>query len=45
MKELDKRNPELCRVGIWSVKNNDYVILRFSEIWNNKNEKGGIKLF
>ena len=45
MLELDKRNKDLCRVWIYSVKNNEYVILRFSEIRNNKNEKWWIKLF
>jgi len=45
MKELDRRNPNICRVMIFSVKNNDYVTLRFSEIRNNKNEKWWIKLW
>jgi len=45
MMELDKRNPNICRVGIYSVKNNEYVILPFSEIRGNKNEKWWIKLF
>lgn len=45
LRELDKRNPEIARVWIYSVKNNDYKILKFSEIWNNKNEKGWVKIF
>lgn len=45
LREMDKRNPELARVWIYSVKNNDYKILTFSEIWNNQNEKGWVKIF
>ena len=38
-KELEKRNPDIARVYIYSVKNNDYISLKFSTIWNNKNGK------
>jgi hypothetical protein len=37
--ELDKRDPTLAKVAIWSKKRNDYVLLGFSEIWKNKNDK------
>lgn len=45
LREMEKRNPELARVWIYSIKHNDYKILRFSEIWNNQNEKWGVKIF
>ncbi len=43
--ELDKRQPGIACVMIWSVKRNDYKILSFTEIWNWKNEKWGYKVF
>ena len=45
MRELDRRNPDICRVAIYSVKANDYKIFKFSELWNIKNEKWWIKLW
>lgn len=45
LRELEKRKPDITRVYIYSVKNNDYISLKFSTIWDNKNDKGGIKLW
>ncbi len=45
LREMDKRNPELARVWIFSVKHNTYKILTFSEIWRAQNEKGWVKIF
>jgi len=45
LKELDQRNINSARVWIYSTKHNEYVLLTFSEIWKNKNEKWWIKLF
>lgn len=45
LRELEKRNPDIARVYIYSVKNNDYISLKFSTIWNNKNDKWWIKLW
>ena len=45
LREMDKRNPELARVWIFSVKHNDYKILTFSEIWAAQNQKGWVKIF
>ena len=45
LRELEKRNPELARVWIFSVKHNAYKILKFSEIWEAQNEKGWVKIF
>lgn len=45
LRELEKRNSEIARVWIYSIKYNDYKILKFSEIWNNQNEKGSVKIF
>ena len=45
LRELEKRNPDIARVFIYSVKNNDYISLSFSTIWDNKNEKWWIKLW
>jgi len=45
LRELEKRNPDIARVYIYSVKNNDYISLKFSTIWDNRNDKGGIKLW
>jgi len=45
LREMDKRNSELARVWIWSIKHNDYKILKFSDIWNNQNDKWWVKIF
>lgn len=45
LREFEKRNPEIARVFIYSVKHNDYKILTFNEIIKLKNEKWWIKLF
>lgn len=45
LRELEKRNSEIARVWVYSIKHNSYKILRFSEIWDNKNEKGWVKIF
>ncbi len=45
LRELEKRNSEIVRVWIYSIKHNDYKILKFSEIWNNQNEKWSVKIF
>lgn len=45
LREMERRNPESCRVWIWSVKHKDYKILRFSEIWDSKNKKWWVKIF
>ena len=45
MRDLDKRNSDLTMVAIYSMKRNLYRILSFSEIWNNKNKNGWIKLW
>jgi len=45
LRELEKRNSEIARVWIYSIKHNDYKILKFSEIWNNQNEKGSVRIF
>lgn len=45
LREFEKRNPEIARVFIYSVKHNDYKILTFSEIIKLKNEKWGLKIF
>lgn len=45
LKELDRRNQDIARVFIYSVKNNDYRVYKFTELWTLKNENGGIKIF
>jgi len=45
LRELDKRNMDTAKVYIYSVKNNDYKVYNFSELWNMKNEKWWCKLF
>lgn len=45
LREMEKRNPEIARVGIYSVKHNDYKVLRFSEIWDNQSKIGSVKIF
>jgi len=46
LNELDKPNPwEIAEVWIYSVKNNDYKVFSFIELWNMQNEKWGIKIF
>ena len=45
LRDLDKRNPELARVLIYSIKHNDYVMLQFTDIWNMKNDKWWLKIF
>lgn len=43
--KLDQRNPDRARVFIYSEKHKDYKVYTFSELWNSRNEKGGIKIF
>jgi len=45
LKELEERNKELAKIFIYSKSANDYVDIYFSDIWDNKNEKWGVKLF
>lgn len=45
LKELDRRNPDIARVFIYSVVHNDYKIFTFTELWKMKNSNGGIKIF
>jgi hypothetical protein len=45
LRDLDKRNKDIARVYIYSVKNNDYKVFTFTELWNSKNSKWGIKIF
>jgi len=45
LKQMDKRNSKLAKVYIYSVKNNDYKVFTFSELWNMKNSKWWIKIF
>lgn len=45
LKELEKRNPEIARVGIYSIKRNEYKILTFSEIWDNQSKIWSVKIF
>lgn len=45
LRELEKRNPELARVWIYSKKHNEYKVFKFSELWDNRNKKWGIKLW
>ena len=43
--KLDQRNPDRARVFIYSEKHKDYKVYTFSELWNLRNEKWGIKIF
>lgn len=43
--QMDKAHIDTARVWIWSSKANDYKILRFSDLWKEKNEKWGVKIF
>jgi hypothetical protein len=45
LRELDFLNKEIARVGIYSIKNNEYKILTFSEIWDNQSKVGSVKIF
>ena len=45
LRELDKRNPDVARVYIYSVKARDYKVFTFTELWEAKNSKGWIKIF
>jgi hypothetical protein len=45
LRELDKRNPDIAKVYIYSVKHNDYKSFTFTELWQLRNEKWGIKIF
>lgn len=45
LRELEFLNPEIARVWIYSINNNDYKILKFSEIWNNQSKIGSVKIF
>lgn len=45
LRELERRNPEIARVWIYSVRLNQYKVLKFSEIWKAQNEKWWVKIF
>ena len=45
LKELEKRNDKIARVFIYSEKHNKYKVFKFSELWDNKNDRGGIKIW
>lgn len=45
LRELDKRNLDIARVFIYSVKLNSYKVFTFTELWEMKNSKWGIKIF
>lgn len=45
LKKLDKINPDIVRIFIYSIGNNDYLSLKFSTIRGNKNDKWWIKLW
>lgn len=45
LRELEKRNPDIARVYIYSEKWNDYKVFNFSELWEQKNDKWGIKVW
>lgn len=42
---MDKRNPKLAVIAIYSQKHNDYKIYTFTELMKLKNEKWGVKVF
>jgi len=43
--KLEKIDSSIAKVFIYSVKHNDYKIFNFSELWLNKNDKWGVKIF
>jgi len=45
LRELHHLNPEIARVWIYSVKNNDYKILTFPEIWDAQSKIWSVKIF
>jgi len=45
LRDLDKRNPELARVFIYSEKHSKYCVYRFSFLFSMQNDKWGIKVF
>jgi len=45
LRNIEKRNSDLARVFIYSIKWNDYVVLKFSTIWNNRNDKWWVKIW
>ncbi len=45
LRDLDKRNPDIARVFIYSVRHNDYKMFTFTKLWNMKNSKWWCKIF
>ena len=45
LREMDRRNPEIARVWVYSVKHNKYIVIRYTDMCHMKNERWGVKLF